>query len=322
MSCDREGAFMIEKLKKFPVPVLPTFVGALTLSNVYGGLGYTWFRYCMMAVATAVVITYLFKIILNPDVCIGEYKQTIPASLYAGFTMCLMILGSFYYEIGLSFGKWIWLFGVIVHAIHIILFTMNNVVMKRDINTTMPSWFVTYNGIMVACVTGGAMNMKPLLQVITIYGIIIYLVLIPIIIVRLIKVPVMPAVYHTMPVVLAPCSLCVVSLLNVYENPNQALLYLLYGCVLASLLFIIIKLPDFFSFDFTPGFAGLTFPMAIGIVATNKMSAYFAAHGMQGASHALMQLSGLQLFLTSMLVGYVLLNFTRMLLGRKKRTMG
>jgi len=118
-----------------------------------------------------------------------------------------------------------------------------------------------------------------------------------------------------MPVVLAPCSLCVVSLLNVYESPNRALLYFLYFCVLASLLFIIIKLPDYFSFDFAPGFAGLTFPMAIGIVATNKMAAYLNGHG----SYALTQLSGLQLFLTSMLVGYVLLNFTRMFLGKGKR---
>ncbi len=313
---------MIDRLKRLPVPVLPTFVGALTLSNVYGGLGYTWFRYCMMAAATVVILFYLMKIILHFPVCAGEYKQTIPSSLYAGLTMCMMILGSFYYEIGLSFGKWIWLCAVIIHAVHIIAFTMNNVVLKRNIHTTMPSWFVTYNGIMVACVTGGAMNMKPMLQVITIYGIIIYLILIPVMIVRMIKVPVKPAVYHTMPVVLAPCSLCVVSLVNVYEAPNQAILYLMYSCVLASLLFIIIKLPDFFSFDFVPGFAGLTFPMAIGIVATNKMSAYLASHDMAAASGALMQLSGLQLFLTSMLVGYVLLNFIRILLGKKKREMG
>jgi exfoliative toxin A/B len=33
----------------------------------------------------------------------------------------------------------------------------------------------------------------------------------------------------------------------------------------------------------------------------------------------LTQLSGLQIFLTSMLVGYVLLNFLRMLLGKGKR---
>lgn len=310
---------MKERLKKFPVPVLPTFVGTLTLGNVYGGMGYTWFRVLIMICATVIVLAYIFKIILCSSTCMEEYKQTVPSSLYAGFTMCLMILGSFYFEKGMAFGKWIWLIAIIIHASHICIFTARNVILKRDVNTTVPSWFVTYNGIMVACVTGAAMNMTGLLKVITVYGIIIYLVLIPVMIVRLIKVPVKPQVYHTMPVVLAPCSLCVVSLLNVYESPNKPLLYFLYFCVLASLLFIIIKLPDFFSFDFTPGFAGLTFPMAIGTVATNKMAAYLNGHGNESAGFALTQLSGLQIFLTSMLVGYVLLNFSRMLLGKGKR---
>ena len=312
---------MFERLKKLPVPVLPTFVGALTLSNVYGGMGYTWFRYTMMAVATVVVLTYIVKIIRYPAICRDEYLLTVPSSLYAGFTMCLMILGSFYYEIGLGFGKIIWLVAIVIHAVHICVFTMRNILLTRNIHTTVPSWFVTYNGIMVSCVTGGAMNMRPMLQIITIYGVLIYAVLIPVMIFRLITVPVKPAVYHTMPVVLAPCSLCVVSLINTIDEPNQMLLYLMYFCVLVSLLFIIIKLPDFFSFDFVPGFAGLTFPMAIGIVATNKMSGYLAAHGMEGASAALDQLSGFQIFLTSMLVGYVLLNFARRLLRRPKRIM-
>jgi exfoliative toxin A/B len=163
------------------------------------------------------------------------------------------------------------------------------------------------------------MNAQGMLGVITLYGIIIYLILIPIMIVRMLKVEMKPAVYHTMPVVLAPCSLCVVSLCNVYENPNQALLYFLYFCVLASLIFIVIKLPDFFSFSFTPGFAGLTFPMAIGIVATNKMAAYLASHGSEALAEACRQLSGFQLFLTTVMVGYVLINFTRMLQKKEMR---
>ncbi len=40
---------MKERLKKLPVPVLPAFVGTLTLGNVYGGMGYTWFRVLIMA---------------------------------------------------------------------------------------------------------------------------------------------------------------------------------------------------------------------------------------------------------------------------------
>ena len=136
---------------------------------------------------------------------------------------------------------------------------------------------------------------------------------------RLLTVEVKAPVYHTMAVVLAPCSLCVVSYINVIPEPNAMLLYFLYGCVLVSLLFIIIKLLKFFAYPFAPGFAGMAFPMAIGIVASTKMAGYLAANGNAGLASAVTQLCGIQIYLTSMLVGYVLLNFAMMALKVERK---
>lgn len=310
---------MLERLQRMPVPVLPTFVGALTLSNVYNSMGYPWIRHLTMWAATAILLLYIVKIIRYPSVCWGEYQTTVPCSLYAGFTMILMILGSYYFDYVPALGKAMWGAAIAIHAVHILIFTVRNVIRKRDINTTVPSWFVTYNGIMVSCVVGGAMNANGVLTVIVYYGIIIYLILLPVMIWRLLKFEVKPPVYHTMAVLLAPCSLCVVSYLNVIPNPVPALLYLLYLCVLCSLAFILIKLPKFFSFPFAPGFAGLTFPMCIGIVATTKMAGYLTAQGNEQMAGILTQLSGFQVYITSMLVGYVLLNFLMMALRVKQK---
>lgn len=302
-----------------PVPVLPTFVGALTLSNVYSGMGYTWVRHLTMWAATIVILLYVVKIIKFPATCKKEYETVVPCSLYAGFTMVLMILGSYYFDYIPALGKGIWMAALAVHAIHILIFTYRNVIKKRDINTFVPSWYVTYNGIMVSCVIGGAMNAKPVLRIVLYYGIIVYFVILPFMLRRLLTVEVKPAVYHTMAVLLAPCSLCVVSYLNVEETPNQILLFVLYACVLASLAFIIIKLPKFFSFPFAPGFAGMTFPMCIGIVATNKMTAYLSGSGKESLAALTGQLSGIQIYLTSMIVGYVLLQFLIMALKIEKK---
>ena len=310
---------MFERLERMPVPVLPTFVGALTLSNVYGGMGFTWVRHLSMWVATIVWLLYIVKIALFSKVCAKEYSNTIPCSLYAGFTMVMMILGSYYFDYVPVLGKAMWCIGLAVHACHILVFTYRNVIAKRDINTTMPSWFVTYNGIMVSCVTGAAMNAKPVLTIVTYYGIAIYVILLPVMLWRLCTVEVKPVVYHTMAVLLAPCSLCVVSVLNVLDNPAPALVYFLYFCVLCSLLFILIKLPDFFSFPFAPGYAGLTFPMCIGIVASNKMAGFLAGMGKEGLSAIVTQIAGIQIYVTTMIVGYVLLMFLRMALRVENR---
>lgn len=313
----------MERLEKIPVPVIATFLSFLTLGNVYGGLGFVWLRYLIMTCGTVFIICYILKLVIYPGTCLKEYDQTIPASLYGAFCMVLMVLGSFYYEIGLGFGRIIWFIAVAIHFIHIIVFTLKhtfgNVLSRKNFLPMMPSWFVTYNGWMVACVTGGKMNAAPILKVITIYGCIIYLVLVPFMIWRLLNVEIKSAAYHTMAVLLAPCSLCVVSLINVYGTPNSAILMLMYFCVLASLAFIIIKLPDFFSFQFYPGFAGLTFPMAIGVVASQKMAGYLTNAGNEAMANAVTQLSGLQIFLTTMLVGYVMLMFTRMFLKKQPR---
>ena len=313
----------MERLEKIPVPVIATFLSFLTLGNVYGGLGFVWLRYLIMTCGTVFIICYILKIVIYPGTCLKEYDQTIPASLYGAFSMVLMVLGSFYYEIGLGFGRIIWFIAVAIHFIHIILFTLKhtfgNVLSRKNFIPMMPSWFVTYNGWMVACVTGGKMNAAPILKVITIYGCIIYLVLVPFMIWRLMNVEIKSAAYHTMAVLLAPCSLCVVSLVNVYGTPNSAILMIIYFYMLASLAFIIIKLPDFFSFQFYPGFAGLTFPMAIGVVASQKMAGYLTNAGNEAMANAVTQLSGLQIFLTTMLVGYVMLMFTRMFLKKQPR---
>ena len=148
----------MNRLEKMPVPVLPTFVGALTLSNVLSGMGYPWVRHLTMWTATIILLLYIVKIIKFTDVCKKEYENVVPCSLYAAFTMMMMILGSYYFDYAPAFGKAMWAAGACVHAVHILIFTYRNVIKKRDINTFVPSWFVTYNGIMVSCVTGGAMN--------------------------------------------------------------------------------------------------------------------------------------------------------------------
>lgn len=308
----------MERLERMPVPVLPTMVGAATLSNVLSGMGYTWVRHVTMWCAAVIIALYLVKLVRFPKTCWKEYQNVVPASLYAGFSMVLMILGSYLFEFSPGAGKGVWAAGLFIHLVHLIVFTVRNVIRKRDINTFVPSWFVTYNGIMVSCVVGGVMNEPGILTIVTYYGIAVYFILIPIMIWRLIKVEVKAPVYHTMAVLLAPCSLCVVSYLNIIKEPNPALLSLLYFCVLASLAFVVIMLPRFFSFPFTPGYAGMTFPMAIGIVASTKMAGYLEKAGQAGLSSAVKQLSGFQIYLTAMIVGFVLLNFFMMAVKIKR----
>ena len=144
------------KLKNMPIAIVPTMLGAATLANVYQSLGYDWVRHLTMWVSTVVLICYIVKIIRFPGVVNNEYKNTIPASLYAGITMVTMILTSYYRDWIPGPMRILLIAAVCVHAVHILVFLWRNVFHGVNLDTFVPSWFVTFNGIMVSTVAGAA----------------------------------------------------------------------------------------------------------------------------------------------------------------------
>lgn len=307
-----------DKLANLPVAILPTMVGATTLSNAFVPAGYTWIRHITMWAAALVLLAYTLKIIFHFNVVKNEYSNTVPASLYAGFTMITMILGSYVFDFNPAVGKAIWFTGLGLHAVHLVIFIYRNIIKGVNINTFVPSWFVTFNGIMVSTVTGAVMNEPTICTFIVYYGIAALVIIMPFMIVRLMKHPIADPLFHTKAIVLAPSSLCIVSYLNIIKTPNAMVVYALYTVVFCSLVYIIINLPKFFSFKFHPGFAGLTFPMAIGIIASTKMSAFVTANGNELLGNIIKEVSGVQLYLTTAIISFVIFNFFMMLLNSYK----
>lgn len=303
---------IIQKVENLPFTILTTMVGACSLSNMYLNVGFTYIRHLTMICATIILLAYIVKIVVYFNTCKKEYSNTVPASIYAGFSMVTMMIGSYYFDYNHIIGKGIWFIGVIIHALQILVFTYRNVIKGINMDTFVPSWFVTYNGIMVAVVVGGQMNEPIIEKMILYYGIFIYALIIPFMIYRLAARPIKDAFYHTQAIVLAPASLCVVCYINVIKEPSMIVVSILYAAVLVSLLFVLYKLPKFFSYSFTPAFAALTFPMAIGIAASVKMSGFLTAKGQVLEGNIVKELSGIQIYLTTGIIAFVLYNFLMM----------
>ncbi|MDU3350648.1 MAG: transporter, partial [Clostridium sp.] len=65
---------IFRKIENLPIPIIPTMVGAATLSNIYSSLGYTWVRHLTMWIATGILIAYLVKILAFYPTCKKEYS--------------------------------------------------------------------------------------------------------------------------------------------------------------------------------------------------------------------------------------------------------
>ena len=302
---------MSKIIEKFPVGAIATTVGAATLSNVYFLLGFNYVRDIFMVVGIIVFIMATLKLIVFRNTFVEEYKNTVPASLYGTYSMLSMIIGAYVFNFSPVIGKSLWLFGVFFHAGLIIVFTFKNVIRNFNLEGFVPSWFVTYNGIMVSIVVGGEMNEPEISKLVLFYGVIIFFLIIPFMVRRLLVKPLPDMVYHTKAILLAPSSLCVIGYLNVMKNPNLNAVYMLYAIVIITLISIVMSIPKFFSFSFHPGFAGTTFPMAIGTVATFKMSSYLASLGMIESSNILRNIGGIQIYITTSIVAYVFVNFIK-----------
>lgn len=303
---------MMERIKKMPVPLLPTMVGSMTLSNVLAGRGFVWIRPFMMILSTIILVMYTVKIFKYPEVVKKEYQQVIPASLYPGYFMMMMLLGSFYVDYNYVLGKALWMIGVILHAIYILNFTYRFVIKDRSWDNLFPSWYVTYNGILVAAVVGGAMNQPKLTQFLAYYGTFTYLALLPFQIYKLIKRGLALGSYHTHAILLAPVALSFVSLINSGAPVSLGLLYFLYACIFLTLIYILIRTPYSFAVEWSPGYAGLTFPMAIGTVASGLMVNLLETNGQMKLAMIVEQVQWVQIFFTTVFVGYVLIRFRGM----------
>ncbi|MEG1364855.1 MAG: TDT family transporter [Cetobacterium sp.] len=302
---------IIERCENLPVGVIATALGAVTLSTPYHLIGFPLVRHIFSLIGIVVLILATIKITLHHKTFVKEYGNVVPASLYGAYTMLMMSMGAYAFTYFPHLGKALWLVGIGLHAILIVVFTYRNVIKNFNINSFVPSWFVTYNGIMVSTVVGGAMNEPQLSKIILYYGIAVFFIIIPFMIRRLIMVPVPELVIHTKTVLIAPIGLCLISYLNVIKDPNKYVVFGFYGMMFLALVYVLLHIPKFFSYDFHPGFAGTTFPMAVGVVGSFKMSEYLAKIGDINLSLIVKDISGLQMYITTVIIGFVFYNFLK-----------
>jgi len=304
---------LTQKLAGLPVPLLPTMVGAITLSNVYyNAFGFAWVMHLTNVAAMLIWLLAVVKIVIHFDTFRKEYGNPALGALYGAVSMLLMLFGAYLHPLFPELGKGLWLVGILLHSVHILVFTYMHVVKSRSWDTFVPTWLVAYLGILVSVSVGGEMNAPLLTSAILYYGIAMYIVVGSLLVYRIFAKPLAPVFLHSKCILLAPPSLCFVGYLTVTENVNPTVAYLLYVLLLSSFLYFLKNIPVFFSAPFTPGFSGLTFPNAIAIVASLQMSGYLELIENAALSQFVREVAGIQIYITTTVIAFVLYRFIKM----------
>ncbi len=312
----------MRKYEKMPIGFVGTGLGLVTLSNGYDSIGLSLVRIIAMFIGMYIWFIGFRKITTSFHIVKEEYlSNTVTATLYATFSMLTMVLSSFIEQYFHFIGTTIWLIAVVIQMVLILLLFAKHILAKRNLEVILPSWYVTLLGLLVSTAIGANMNYSSLgfdfvilKQVIVIYGFFMYFCTIPFVVYRLAKKELPAPARYTKTILLAPISLIIVGYINVFTQAGKAvgntpLVIFLYLILLITMIYVALQTKSFLKGGFTPGWASLTFPMAIAVIASFKASVYFETAGLFNFSTFAFQLYGVQLFITTGVIMFVLINY-------------
>ncbi|MGS0692435.1 TDT family transporter [Shewanella sp. 0m-4] len=311
---------------------LPSPMAGLALA--IGSLGWAWesmmpsfggqAQLAGASIASVMLLMLVAKFVLHPKVLMQELTHPVVGSVIPTFAMGLMVVSAAIGHFNHSIAVVIWLLAIGIHMVFLTLFVYYRAI-DFKLDHMVPSWFVPPIGIIVAAVSfphGAEMQYQWLADAILTFGMLSYLVMLPIMLYRLIFCePIAEAAKPTIAILAAPASLSLAGYLTISAQPSLIIvgvlltLALLMTSVIYLAFFHLLRLP------FSPGYAAFTFPMVIGATALFKtVNWVVATYGSSALSFDLLIAAKFELIVATLVVTYVaikyLIHYKASILGR------
>ena len=304
-------------IKKVPIPMAGLMLGLAALGNLVQSYGEVY-RNVLGGTSAILLFLLIIKVCIDPNGVKESLENPVVASVSPTVSMGIMILSTYIKPYFPSLAYIVWIVGLGLHAIFIIYFT-KKYVLGFNIKKVFPSWFIVYVGIVVGSVTGPAFGQVKMGQYLFWFGLISYLILLPIVIYRVIKVKGIPEpALPTIAIFAAPASLCLAGYMNSFENKNMSILGALAALSLIMLVAVLAYMPKLLKLPFYPSYASYTFPFVISGIAIKLTNGFLTKSGNPMAW--LKPIVKLEEAIAVILVFYVLIKYVQFLLSSPKPT--
>ena len=282
-----QGGIEMFKHIKTKVSGAPTPMGGLALG--IASLGWAWesmanlngvAQYTGAAIASVLLLLLTLKFLLHPQLLKADLAHPVVGSVVPTFAMATLVvsnsLGQFY---SLA-GDVLWVGAFLLHLVFLISFIAHRVI-EFKIEHMVPSWFVPPVGIIVADVAfSGNPALLFLAQGALYFGMLMYAVMLPMMIYRIIFAAHIPdAAQPTLAILAAPASLSLAGYFTVISEPSPVIIGLLFGIAVLMTFIIYVAFFKLLRRPFCPGYAAFTFPMVIGATALFKLAAWMHTVG-------------------------------------------
>ncbi|WP_125705020.1 TDT family transporter [Lacticaseibacillus daqingensis] len=265
-------------LTRLPLPVCGLMLGLASLGSLNGALGLTPLWALCEGVALGLWGLVILKCLLVPRSALAALADPVVTSILPNLTMATMILAVFFTQLGVPLpvttGLW-WLAVIGHYAIMGGFFWRHLWRAPKRLAMVMPSWFVTFVGIGVIPVT--CAPFAPALGPATTWlALVLYAGVFPVVIWRLIRLPLPTPALPLTTILAAPASLCLAAYLTVTPQPNAVFAGGLFAFCQLLYVIALIRVVPYFAHDFVPSMGAFTFPLAITATAIAKYTAVFA----------------------------------------------
>ncbi|MCG9078652.1 TDT family transporter [Laribacter hongkongensis] len=301
-----------ERLAKVPTPM-----GGLALG--IASLGWAWenlmpahglFQLAGAGVAAILLLLLLAKFMHHPRLLWVDLQNPVAGSVMPTIAMALMVIAKAVSLFSLPVAEAVWLFAIALHLVFLAIFSYHRFRAFR-LHHMVPSWFVPPVGIIVAAVTFPGGSWLWLAQLICWFGIICYLVMLPVMLYRLVFSAEVPdAAKPTIAILAAPASLSLAGYLTVFATPSPLMVGLLAGIAVLMTAIIYLFFLRLLRLPFSPGYSAFTFPMVIGATALYKLSVLIGNWGFAARyAEQVHALATFELIVAALVIAYVSLHY-------------
>lgn len=256
------GAF----LKRIPLPATGIILALFALGNLYKESAPA-LRNILGICAVILLVLVLLKMLTARAATAQELQNPVVVSVLPTLSMALLISATYLAPLSKPAATAVWWCALVLH-IALMLFYIKRVLMPFELKKIFATIFIPFVGIVCASVSAPAVGQVALGQAIFWFGLLAFIVCLPIALIRVFGATPMPEpAKPTSMIFAAPASLLIAGYLNVFEVKSVVMVTVL-GVVAIMLLvlglalvFKTIKAP------FTPSFSALTFPLVISAIA-------------------------------------------------------
>lgn len=308
---------MKDNFKNIPIALSAISLGFMGLGTAFVGFNILWVRHIAVLFSVICLGLIFLKYAMHPKVVLEEMKHPVLGSVYPTVCMTLMVIAVYFNDFNHVIGKGTWVFAIVLHFI-ISIFFFREMFKEFKLDKMIPGWFIPSVGIGVGAVTSGPMNMPLLSDIVFYYALAMFAIITPIMIYRLKKHSKLqgPA-KSTIMIFTAPASVCLAGCLATSNMENQILVSILAILTYISIIYSYVLLPQLIREKSLPHLAPLTFPLSIGVIASQRYVKYLGNKNsnLQGICEILLYV---QCVVATLVIGYVVIKAICLLFSKFK----